>query len=253
MNDLKSFLNEKALLYENQSFIDEDPILIPHRFSRNQDIEIAGLIAATLAWGQRKTIIKSASKWIEQMDHEPFDFIMNATDSEIESLHLTHRTFNDEDVVTFTKTLQRLYRASGSLEHYFMLEPGESNYQGAISRFHKVFFEQNEQSRTKKHLGNPSTGSSAKRMNMYLRWMIRSNQRGVDFGIWSNLSPAFLSCPLDVHTGNVARKLELISRKANDQISLKQLDDSLRKMDAKDPVKYDFALFGLGVYEKFGN
>lgn len=249
-NDLKEFLDEKVELYNNPNFIESDPVQIPHLFTLKEDIEIAGFLAATIAWGNRKMIIKNAHKMMDLMGNSPFDFVMNHSESQLESLeNFVHRTFNGKDFVGFIKGLQHIYQNHDGLEAVFSIE--NDSLQITISNFKQLFFEAPHLARTEKHISDPLNGSAAKRINMYLRWMVRNDNKGVDFGIWKNISASKLSCPLDVHSGNVARKLNLLSRKQNDAKALAELDKNLRDLDAKDPVKYDFALFGLGVFEGF--
>ena len=250
--ELKDFLDEKVGLYNNPTFIESDPIQIPHAFTLKEDIEIAGFLAATIAWGNRKMIINNAQKLMNIMGNAPFDFIMTHNEDDLEKLDgFVHRTFNSSDAVTFVKGLKNVYQNHKGLEFVFAKYSEPNSNQNSISAFKKVFFEIPHQQRTTKHISDPSNNSAAKRINMFLRWMIRKDNKGVDFGIWNTISPATLSCPLDVHSGNVARKLGLLTRKQNDAKALLELDTNLRKLDPNDPVKYDFALFGLGVFEKF--
>jgi uncharacterized protein (TIGR02757 family) len=250
--ELKEFLDEKVELYNNPNFIESDPVQIPHLFSRKEDIEIAGFLSATIAWGNRKMIIKNAHKMMDLMGNSPYDFVMNYNENNLEKLeNFVHRTFNSLDFVTFIKGLQNIYKNHDGLESVFTKNQEINNLQKSISDFKKIFFEIEHQNRTQKHISDPINNSAAKRINMFLRWMIRQDNKGVDLGIWKNISPSKLSCPLDVHSGNVARKLELLTRKQNDGKALAELDFRLRELDANDPVKYDFALFGLGVFEGF--
>jgi uncharacterized protein (TIGR02757 family) len=250
--ELKEFLDEMVDKYNRPSFIESDPISIPHQYSRKQDIEIAGFLAATIAWGNRKMILRNANRMMELLDHSPYEFIINASNDEIEMFKgFVHRTFNSNDLICFLKSLQNIYRYKGGLETIFNAYQTADSLQPAIHEFHKIFFELSHEKRTERHVSDPFKGSAAKKLNMYLRWMIRKDDRGVDFGLWKSISPSILSCPLDVHSGNVARKLGLISRKQNDSKAVYELDLKLREMDSDDPVKYDFALFGLGVNEKF--
>ena len=249
-SELKEFLDEKVELYNNPNFIESDPIQIPHLYSLKEDIEIAGFLAATIAWGNRKMIINNAKKMMELMGNSPYDFVMSHTDSQLEKLEsFVHRTFNGQDFIGFTKGLQHIYQNHNGLEAIFSKQ--NPTMQHTISEFKQSFFEIPHLTRTEKHISDPLNGSAAKRINMYLRWMVRNDNKGVDLGIWKTISPDLLSCPLDVHSGNVARKLELLSRKQNDAKALAELDKNLRSLDANDPVKYDFALFGLGVFEGF--
>jgi uncharacterized protein (TIGR02757 family) len=250
----KEFLDEKVRLYNNRNFIETDPIQIPHLFSKKEDIEIAGFLAATIAWGQRKSIISNAKKLVTMMDMEPYAFVIDASKKDRAPFRkFVHRTFNGYDCEFFLESLQYLYKTYGDLETAFTkdLAKKDRTAMNAICRFRERFFSINYPSRTEKHVSNPASGSSAKRLCMYLRWMVRRDKQGVDFGIWNQLSPAGLSLPLDVHTGNISRKLGLLERKQNDWKAVEEVTEKLRKMDPKDPVKYDFALFGLGAFEKF--
>ena len=250
--ELKEFLDEKVVLYNHPKFIESDPIQIPHLFTLKEDIEIAGFLTATIAWGNRKMIINNSKRMVTMMGNSPYDFVMHHTDSQLENLDgFVHRTFNSQDFVTFIKGLQNIYKNHQGLESAFAKNQQPLSMQPSISEFKKLFFEVNHQPRTMKHVSDPMQGSAAKRINMFLRWMVRQDKAGVDFGIWKSIPMASLSCPLDVHSGNVARKLGLLSRKQNDGKALAELDASLRQLDATDPVKYDFALFGLGVFEGF--
>lgn len=251
-SEMKAFLDEKVILYNNPNFIESDPIQIPHLFSAKEDIEIAGFLSATIAWGNRKMIIRNAHRMMEMMGNAPFDFVMSHNEEQLERLdEFVHRTFNGQDFRTFIKGLQHIYTAHGGLENVFAKHQENQSLQKSISEFRKIFFEIEHQNRTQKHISDPMNNSAAKRINMFLRWMARKDNKGVDLGIWNSISPANLSCPLDVHSGNVARKLRLLSRTQNDAKALAELDQSLRSMDVDDPVKYDFALFGLGVFEGF--
>ena len=249
--ELKDFLDEKVLLYNNPNFIESDPIQIPHRFSIKEDIEIAGFLSATIAWGNRTMIIRNASKMMDLMGNSPYDFVMSHSPNQLERFDsFVHRTFNAIDFKTFITSLQHIYTNHKGLEGVFSTTEANS-MQKNISNFKKKFFEINHLQRTQKHISDPLNNSAAKRINMYLRWMVRNDNAGVDFGIWNTVSPAFLSCPLDVHSGNVARKLGLLTRKQNDAKAVLELDTNLRILDPTDPTKYDFALFGLGVFEGF--
>ena len=251
-DELKGFLDAKVEVYNRPSFLETDPIQVPHLFTKKEDIEISGFLTATIAWGNRKSIINNAHKLMELLDHSPYDFVMNHTKKETDHLHdFVHRTFNATDLVYFLKSLQHLYKNHNGLEGVFTEFQEMNTLQPTISKFKNLFFELPFEPRTTKHVSDPLKGSAAKRINMFLRWMVRDASTDVDFGIWKNISSAKLSCPLDVHSGNVARKLKLLKRKQNDAKALAELDKSLRKMDPMDPVKYDFALFGLGVFEKF--
>ncbi len=250
--ELKEFLDEKVMLYNNPSFIESDPIQIPHLFSKKEDIEISGFLTAIISWGNRKMIIRNALKMMELLDNAPYDFIINHQKSDLKPFkNFVHRTFNSEDLYQFIKSLEHLYKKHQGLEKTLAIIGEKTTYIEAIHNLKKIFFEIPHLQRTKKHLSDPLKNSAAKRINMFLRWMVRNDQTGVDFGIWKTHNAANLSCPLDVHSGNVARKLALLSRKQNDWKAVTELDINLRKLDHEDPVKYDFALFGLGVFEKF--
>ena len=250
--ELKEFLEEKVLLYNNPTFIESDPIQIPHQYSLKEDIEIAGFLTATIAWGNRKMIINNAQKLMNLMGNAPFDFVMECNENQLKKLEpFVHRTFNGQDCITFIQALHNIYNRYGGLESVFTQNQQNHSTQNSISEFKKLFFEIPHQVRTQKHISDPMSGSAAKRLNMWLRWNCRQDNKGVDFGIWKSISPSKLSCPLDVHSGNVARKLGLLTRKQNDAKALIELDTNLRALDAHDPVKYDFALFGLGVFEGF--
>lgn len=247
--ELKEFLDFKADQYNNPNFIESDPIQIPHKYKIKEDIEISGFLASTIAWGNRKMIINSATKMMDAMGNNPYDFVMNAKKEQIDTIDsIVHRTFNSEDFRFFIKSLRNIYKNHEGLEKVFSSNAA-LNLQNRISNFKKVFFEINHPIRTTKHISDPLKGSSSKRLNMYLRWLSRKDNKGVDFGIWQSISPSELSCPLDVHSGNVARSLGILKRKQNDQKAVQELDEALRKFDPEDPVKYDFALFGLGVFE----
>jgi uncharacterized protein (TIGR02757 family) len=250
--ELQSFLDDKVIQYNTLDFIESDPVQIPHLFSQKEDIEIAGFLSATIAWGNRKMIIKNSHKMIDLMGNSPYDFVMSHNGNDLERLEsFVHRTFNGQDFTCFIKGLRHIYKNHNGLEAVFASNQESDSMQKSISEFKKIFFEIQHQNRTQKHISDPMNGSAAKRINMYLRWMCRQDNKGVDLGIWKSISPSLLSCPLDVHSGNVARKLGLLSRKQNDGKALLELDSKLRKLDPNDPVKYDFALFGLGVFENF--
>ena len=251
-SELKEFLDSKVEHYNNPKFIESDPIQIPHQFNKKEDIEIAAFLTATIAWGNRKSIINNAKQMMDLLDNSPYDFILNHSETDLEKLlPFVHRTFNGTDFIQFIISLQHIYNNHNGLEAVFSKHAENDSVQLSISKFKSIFFEIEHVSRTQKHISDPLKNSAAKRLNMYLRWMVRNDNTGVDFGIWKSLSPAQLSCPLDVHSGNVARKLGLLNRKQNDGKALFELDTALRKLDPKDPVKYDFALFGLGVFEGF--
>lgn len=252
LSAIKNLLDKKYLLYNSPRFIATDPISIPHRFASKYDREIAGFLAATIAWGQRKTIVTNAGKLMDGMNNTPYDFIMNFREADLKQFEgFVHRTFNYFDLTVFLYALKNVYQEYGDMENVFREGLKKGDMGDAIGFFRDVFFEIPHPSRTRKHVSNPLAGASAKRLNMYLRWMIRKDDKGVDFGIWDSIHPKDLICPLDVHSGNVARKLGLLSRKQNDWKAAEQLTQNLRIFDPLDPVKYDFALFGLGVFEKF--
>jgi len=250
--ELKEFLDAKTIQYNQPSFLASDPLQVPHVFTKKEDIEISAFLTATIAWGNRKSIINNANRLMQLLEHSPYDFIINHKPTD--SNHLSkfvHRTFNGQDLTYFVQSLQNIYQNHEGLEALFAKGQQNNSMQSAISAFKKIFFELPHPARTTKHVSDPLKGSAAKRINMFLRWMVRDNSTGVDFGIWKSIPAAALSCPLDVHSGNVARKLNLLKRKQNDAKALAELDKNLRKLDPIDPVKYDFALFGLGVFEKF--
>jgi len=250
--ELKDFLDSKVLQYNNPKFLETDPIRIPHLFTIKEDIEISAFLTATIAWGNRKSIINNAQKLMNLLDMSPFQFVMNHEESDLDKLlGYVHRTFNERDLQYFIKSLQHIYKEHNGLETVFTKYQTQDSLQPAISKFKEVFFELPHENRTTKHVSDPIKGSAAKRINMFLRWMVRDAKTNVDFGLWNSIPTSKLSCPLDVHSGNVARKLGLLKRKQNDAKALTELDKSLRKLDPLDPVKYDFALFGLGVFEKF--
>lgn len=247
-SELKAFLDEKADQYNNPEFIENDPIQVPHQFEVKEDIEIAGFLTATIAWGNRNTIIKNAQRMMELMELSPYDFVLNHSERDLVRMNqFVHRTFNHTDLMFFITSLKHIYTHHGGMEQVFQSGISQDSVLPAITHFKHLFFSIAHESRTTKHVSDPAKGSAAKRLNMMLRWFCRTDNKGVDFGIWKSISPSILSCPLDVHTGNVARQLKLIKRKQNDVNALHELDKQLRLFDSKDPVKYDFALFGIGV------
>ncbi len=251
-HNLKEYLNEKVDLYNRPPFIGLDPVSIPHRFKLREDIEIAGFLAATIAWGNRVAILRSADRMLSYMGNSPYDFIINHRDSDLKGIEgCIHRTYFAEDFIYFIEALKYIYLEKGGMEAIFARYQTDDSLQPAIHEFRKIFFELPHNSRTERHLSDPFKGSAAKKINMFLRWMVRNDDRGVDFGLWRSLSPSVLSCPLDVHSGNVARKLGLLTRKQSDAKAVAELDARLRELDPDDPVKYDYALFGLGVFEGF--
>ncbi len=251
-DELKAFLDAKVEQYHRPEFLTTDPIQIPHRFTAKKDIEISAFLTATIAWGNRKSIITNATDLMDRMDNAPFQFAMQHTEKDLLQLEgFVHRTFNATDLNYFVKAIKHLYTVHGGLEGIFRKYGKKTTLQPAISALKAHFFELPHPHRTTKHLSDPKQGSAAKRINMFLRWMVRDAKRGVDFGLWPGISPAQLSCPLDVHSGRVARQLNILKRKQNDAKAVIELDNNLRELDPDDPVKYDFALFGLGVFENF--
>ncbi|HWJ91046.1 MAG TPA: TIGR02757 family protein [Flavisolibacter sp.] len=251
---LKDFLDKKVEEYNQPSFIEHDPVCIPHLFTRKEDIEIAGFFAAVFAWGNRTTIIKKSKELMKMMDDHPHDFITQHSERDLKNLLLfRHRTFNATDLLYFILFLKEHYRRSATLETAFIPEEGPAGgIEAALMHFHDYFFSLPDAPlRTRKHIATPRRHSTCKRLNMFLRWMVRKDDRGVDFGIWQWLQPAALICPIDVHVARVARRFGLIERKQVDWFTALELTGHLKNFDPLDPVKYDFALFGLGVAEKF--
>ncbi len=251
-SELKEFLDEKVELYNGIDFIENDPISIPHRYTKKRDIEIAGFLTATIAWGRRDLILKKANLLMELMDNSPYEFLMGADDGEWSRFEdFYYRTFQPVDLLYFLKVLKRIYKEYGDMEVLFSQGVQSEGVKYAIDLFREKFFSYSPQERTKKHLANVMNGSAGKRVNMFLRWMVRDDNRGVDFGLWRSFSSKELYLPLDLHSGSVARKLGLLKRKQSDWKAVEEVTTKLREFDANDPVKYDFALFGLGVNEKF--
>jgi uncharacterized protein (TIGR02757 family) len=250
--DLKAFLDEKVLKYNQPFFIETDPIQVPKSFTKKGDIEIAAFLAATIAWGNRLSIIRNATKLMVFMGNEPHDFVLDHSAADLKIFEkFVHRTFNGHDCVHFISSLKNIYKQHGGLQAVF--ETGfrnGNNVKCALQEFYNVFFETGGE-RSRKHVSNVENGASAKRLNMFLRWMVRTDKAGVDFGLWDGIPQSALLLPLDVHTGNVARKLGLLQRKSNDWKAVEEATQALRQFDPNDPVKYDFALFGLGAFEKF--
>lgn len=242
---LKSLLDEKVALFNGADFIATDPIQIPKQFSRKEDIEITAFLIATLAWGNRTAIIKSGQRLLEIMGHQPYEYVKSYQERQH---NFVHRTFNSEDLNSFFVALNRLYTHDG-LEAAFAPHTEIPGVKGRIVRFREQFTQEPFPQRTHKHLANPLKGSSAKRINMFLRWMVRKDQSGVDFGIWNSIPMSELHLPLDVHTGNVARRLGILTRTQNDWRSVEEIQEQLIQFDPNDPCKYDFALFGLGAFE----
>lgn len=252
--ELKELLEAQTAAFNHPRFIEADPISIPHAYRRSQDIEISGLLAAILAWGQRKTIISKCREFFALMDDAPHDFVLHHREHELKPfLDFKHRTFNATDALYFIAFLKHHYSRYDSLEDAFAdgLRPGDADVRNALVHFHHTFFSlPDAPDRTRKHIATPERNSACKRLNMYLRWMVRQDDKGVDFGLWQKISPAQLVCPCDLHVDRVARRLGLISRKQTDWLTAQELTGHLRSFDPDDPVKYDFALFGLGLEER---
>ena len=252
---LKDFLDRKVHEYNQPSFIGPDPISIPHLFSKKLDIEIAGFFASIFAWGNRTTIINKSKELMTLMDNAPHDFISNHSDRDLKRLlGFKHRTFNVTDLLYFILFLKHHYRQSQTLETAFSqwMHKKDESIEKALVGFHDYFFSlQDAPVRTRKHIATPNRNSTCKRLNMFLRWMVRKDERGVDFGIWQSISPSQLVCPIDVHVARVAQRFSLVRRKQTDWQTAIELTAHLKQFDPKDPVKYDFALFGLGVVEKY--
>lgn len=254
IQSLKNFLDEQVLVYNQPGFIPNDPITIPHAYKKKQDIEIAGLFAAILAWGKRKTIISKCRELMAMMDNDPHNFILNHTEKDLKHfLYFKHRTFTPTDTLYLIEFLKWHYQQHNSLEDAFPVKAMDVNTENALIYFSDyVFSLEDYPARTKKHIPTPIRKSTCKRLNMYLRWMVRTDNHGVDFGLWKKISPAQLICPCDVHVDRVGRKLKLITRKLTDWQTTLELTKNLKELDASDPVKYDFALFGLGIEEGWG-
>ena len=250
-NDIKTYLDDHSRRYNSASFIEEDPISIPHRFSLLQDIEISAFFAAIFSWGRRATIIQKASELLKRMGNAPYEFIRNSSERDLLVLDsFVHRTFNSTDLLYFVSFFKWYYTRHESLEDAFTchLSPDDLDVESALSGFHKLFFSLTYvPERTYKHVSTPEKGSSCKRLNMFLRWMVRRDDNAVDFGLWENISPSQLCIPLDVHVGRIARHLGLLDRKQNDWKAVIELSEKLRSFDSADPCKYDFALFGLSI------
>lgn len=253
--NLKDFLDKKVNEYNKPSFIAADPVCVPHSFSKKQDIEIAGFFAAMFAWGNRTTIINKTKELMQLMDNEPYHFCLHPTAERLKKLTtFKHRTFNATDLLYFIEFFHLHYSKYDSLETAFTkwMLPGDDTIENALIGFHHYFFSlPDAPQRTKKHIATPERGSTCKRLNMFLRWMVRKDRNGVDFGIWNQISSSQLVCPIDVHVARVAKRFDLIQRKALDWQTALELTDHLKRFDESDPTKYDFALFGLGVVEKF--
>jgi uncharacterized protein (TIGR02757 family) len=252
-DEMKGFLDDKVDLYNRHTFIHNDPISVPHLFTQKQDIEIAGFLTAIIAWGNRVTIIKNATELVRRMDFAPYAFISQAGEGDLKVFKtFIHRTFNGNDCIYFLQSLQNIYQNRGGLESIFSdVKTGGKTIREALIYFRHIFLASQVNSHAGKHIADVEKNASAKRLNMFLRWMVRRDNRNVDFGLWQTVKPSVLFCPLDVHSGNVARKLGLLTRKSNDWKAVEELTHQLRMFDPDDPVKYDFALFGIGVNEQF--
>lgn len=248
-NEIKQLLDKLHDKYNNTDFIEGDPISVPHSFSASQDIEISGFMAATIAWGNRKAIVKSAHRMMEYMDGSPYDFTINASDSELETLSsYVHRTFNGSDFKSFVRALRQFYKNGSSLGSYFCSQYAQCrDMRQVLSQFRTDFFSCDHDPHCHKHLSSIDKGAACKRLNMYLRWMVRKDERGVDFGLWSEIPSSSLYLPLDVHTASMGRALGLLNRKQNDWKAVEQITNSLKELDPNDPVRYDYALFGAGI------
>jgi uncharacterized protein (TIGR02757 family) len=251
IQDLKGLLEEKVLKYNQLAFIETDPIQVPKQFAQKENIEIAGFLSAGIAWGQRPVIIRNAWRLVKLMDHDPYEFLMHSREQEW--LHFSgfkHRTFNGTDCLFFLRSLKNIYENHGGLEAVFTKGyQSDQTVASALRYFRRIFFEVNYEHRSQKHISDIDKGASAKRLNMFLRWMVRSDEQGVDFGLWKNIPMSSLMLPLDIHTGNQARQSGLLTRKQNDWKAVLEVTANLRQFDPSDPVKYDFALFGMGVFE----
>jgi uncharacterized protein (TIGR02757 family) len=252
---LKEFLDKKVYEYNRPSFIAQDPVSIPHLFSKKQDIEIAGFLAAIFAWGNRTTIINKSKELMRLMDNRPYEFCLNHDVATLKKmLEFRHRTFNATDLLYFIEFLKFHYQHSDSLETAFSkwMNKGDETVEKGLTGFHHYFFSlPHAPARTKKHIATPERNSTCKRLNMFMRWMVRQDSCGVEFGIWKNIAASQLVCPVDVHVARVARRFGLIQRKQIDWQAALELTSHLKQFDSSDPARYDFALFGLGVAEKF--
>jgi uncharacterized protein (TIGR02757 family) len=255
---LKSFFDERVARYNQPDFIAVDPICIPHLFTKKQDIEIAGFFAAIFAWGNRTTIINKSKELMQLMDMSPHEFCLNHSDDDLKKLlQFKHRTFNATDLLYCIEFLKHHYSKHNSLESAFFPAPvlksaNKKVVENGLIYFHHYFFSlEDAPNRTRKHIATPEKNSGCKRLNMYLRWMVRKDKKGVDFGLWKKIKPSELICPIDVHVARVAKRFQLLDRKQTDWAAAVELTHYLRTLDAEDPVKYDYALFGLGVMEKY--
>ncbi len=253
-HDLKAFLDSKVEQFNQPDFIVNDPVSIPHQYSLKQDIEITGFWASILAWGQRVTIINKCNELFALMDNQPYDFILNHSENDLKTLlKFKHRTFNDIDTLYFIEFFKNYYREHESLEDAFLLglREGDVDMENSLVRFHNEFFAlPDAPQRTRKHIATPARKSACKRINMFLRWMVRADDKGVDFGLWKGIKPSQLVCPCDLHVERIARRFQLITRKQTDWLMAIEVTNNLKQLDPQDPVKYDFALFGLGIEEK---
>jgi uncharacterized protein (TIGR02757 family) len=251
LSGIKAFLDKKAVLYNNHEFIETDPIQVAHRFTQKEDIEIAGFLTSSIAWGQRISIIKNSKSLMALMDNTPYDFILNAGKKDFVSFrNFVHRTFQGIDCMFFLQSLQNIYINFGGLEKVFTDGfKNERTIFSSLEYFRKIFFSLPHETRSRKHIADVTANASAKRLNMFLRWMVRKDDHGVDFGIWQGIPQSALMLPLDLHTGNTSRHLGLLQRKQNDWKAVEEITAVLRKFDPVDPIKYDFALFGIGAFE----
>jgi uncharacterized protein (TIGR02757 family) len=250
--DIKDFLEEKVEEYNQSLFIPTDPIQVPHTFSRKEDIEISAFLTATIAWGQRVMIIKNANRLMKMMGNDPYHFIINYEEVDLEPfLSFVHRTFNGFDCICFLKALREIYLVHGGLEEVFNRGFKQSGtVYGTLKKFREIFFGFMEPGRCGKHVSDVTSNSAAKRLNMFLRWMVRKDSSLVDFGLWTGIPASALMIPLDLHTGKVSRELGLLKRKQDDWKAVVELTEVLRTFDADDPIKYDYALFGLSAFNK---
>lgn len=259
-NQIRHLLNEKADFYNQPAFIERDPISIPHQFSQLQDIEIMGFWSAVLAWGQRPVILKKSAELVMLMDGAPYDFVRNHEETDLKRfLAFKHRTFNATDALYFLHFFHQYYQQHDSLEDAFLpaattgstpdaAVADAKTVEPSLIAFHDRFCcDPYFPDRTRKHIATPARHSACKRLCMFLRWMVRRDDSGVDFGLWTRLSPAQLVMPIDVHVNRVARTLRLLHRPQTDWKAALELTDTLRELDPNDPVRYDFALFGLGA------
>ncbi len=251
LEQLRHFLNQKVQQYQSSAFIDSDPVSIPHQFTNREDIEIAAFLTATISWGNRAAILKSANTLMQMLDYSPHQFVLFASNNDIERLQkFYYRTFQGVDVIAFIKALRPIYQ-NGSMEQLFVPHAPDSSLRDGIANFRTQMMREMP-TRTLKHLSDVAAGSAGKRLNMFLRWMVRPANGGVDFGLWTKILPRDLYLPLDVHTARVGRSLQLLTRNQNDWKAVEEITAALRRFDDQDPIKYDFALFGLGVFDKFG-